>query len=319
MNRVSIANASGFGIVVALTALATRPTARLKPPAAYQIAAPVSRAQLVDGGKAVADAAGHPVPLRPYRRIASTSLLTDRLLHELCEPDRIVAFSAVGVRTSPWAYQYAGKPSTEGVDAVESLIALQPDLVLMNRFGGPGQVGKLRAAGIEVFDLGELHGLASVLAAADTVGHLIGHPERGEQFARSLELRMRRVAANLGDRPRRRAVYVAVAGTHIFGGTVGTSYHDVLDAAGLIDAAAQQFRDWPDYTAEQLLAMAPDLVVTKVGAASKLCAYPGVDRLAACQDPTHIIEMPAGLLDEPGPTMLDAAEMLYDRAYPVRN
>jgi hypothetical protein len=73
------------------------------------------RVRLPDGSFALLDATGQAVPLRPYRRIVSTSVVTDRLLVALCEPDRILAFSSAGGRESPWAYQYAGKPAVEGL------------------------------------------------------------------------------------------------------------------------------------------------------------------------------------------------------------
>jgi hypothetical protein len=46
-----------------------------------------------------------------------------------------------------------------------------------------------------------------------------------------------------------------------------------------------------------------------------VCAFPGADHLAACHEPDRIIELPAELLDEPGPAMLEAAEAIYRRVY----
>jgi iron complex transport system substrate-binding protein len=126
---------------------------------------------------------------------------------------------------------------------------------------------------------------------------------------------MRAVAAGLGDRRRHTAIYVAAIGPAVYGGTVGTSYHDVLEAAGLVDAAAGRFRDWPAYSAEQVIALAPEHLVTKAGRGSALCHHPGLDRLGACQIAGGVIELPDALLDEPGPAMLDAAEALYQVVY----
>src|SRR5206468_2187508 len=70
--------------------------------------------RLPSGEEALADAGGHLVPLRRYRRIVSTTMLADRLLAELAEPDRVLAFSAAGARASPWPWRYAGKPAVDG-------------------------------------------------------------------------------------------------------------------------------------------------------------------------------------------------------------
>jgi iron complex transport system substrate-binding protein len=271
---------------------------------------------LPGGGWGLVDATGEVVPLRPYRRIVSTSMMTDRLLVELAEPDRVLAFSTAGARQSPWSYQFAGKPAIDGLGSVEAMVALKPDLVLASSVGGIGRVARLRAAGIEVFDLGQLRGLATLVRVSETLALLLGHPERGVRFARAFERRLGLVAAPLGDRPRRRGLYVAVIGPNLYGGTRGTSYHDVLVSAGLDDVAAARFADWTKYSAEQILEMGPEVLVTKRGMGASLCAFPGLDRLPACLEPGRIFELEAGLLDEPGPAMLDAAEALFALAYP---
>jgi iron complex transport system substrate-binding protein len=319
MRAVLPANAALLVAAVALSALlALRGHHRTLSPAsaAASDAGRSRRVALEGGGFALLDATGHPVPLRPYRRIVSTTMLTDRLLVELCEADRVLAVSAAGARGSPFAYQYAGKPTAEGLDALEPLIALKPDLVLMNHFGDPGRVTRLRGAGVEVFDLGQMRGLATLRPTAEAIAELVGHPERGARFLRSFEHRMATVAAGLGNRRRRTAVYVSVIGPSLSGGTTGTSYHDVLVAAGLVDAAASRFKNWLRYSPEQLIALAPEVLVTKEGMAAVLCGYPGLADLPACRAPGGVIELPSGLIEDPGPTMLDAAELLFARAYP---
>jgi iron complex transport system substrate-binding protein len=317
VKRTTWINGAAFAVALALAAALAPARARAPMVAAPEAATadhPSRRVPLPEGGFGLLDSTGYPVPLRPYRRIVSTSLLTDRLLVALCEPDRVLAFSAAGVRTSPWAYQYAGKPAVEGLGALEPLISLKPDLVLMSRFGGAGRVAKLRAAGIEVFDLGELHGVSSLVPVTYWIGELLGHPERAAAFVHTFQRRLAAVAAPLGARPRRRALYLEAIGPILIGGTTGTSYHDVLTAAGLVDVAVGHYKDWPQYSAEQVLALDPELLVTKAGMGNALCVYPGLERLRACA-PGRVVELPAGLLDDPGPTMLEAAEALFDRVY----
>jgi iron complex transport system substrate-binding protein len=318
MSRTSLFNAAALTAAVLCAGGLAWPTERGGPARLALAPAEEARARpvpLPGGGMALPDASGHLVPLRPYRRIVSTSLLTDRLLVELGEPDRVLAFSAAGARGSPWSYQYAGKPAVEGLGALEPLIDLRPDLVLINSLGGPGRVDKLRAAGIEVFDFGEMRGLATLGPTAEAMAVLLGHPERGVRFARAFARRMAAVAAAVPVTRRHTAIYLAVIGPALYGGTVGTSYHDVLVAGGLIDAAAARYRDWPAYAPEQLLALAPQRIVTKLGMGGPLCHYPGLDRLPACRTPGAVVELPAGLLDEPGPAMLEAAERVFAAVY----
>jgi iron complex transport system substrate-binding protein len=186
----------------------------------------------------------------------------------------------------------------------------------MNVFGSDGRIDRLLDAGIEVFNLGELHGLRTFLPTAEVVAELLGDGERGRRYARAFQQRMQRVAAPLGDRPRRRALYLWALGGHLYGGTRGTNFHDVLTHAGLIDVAAERFSDWPEYRAEQVVALDPEVIVTKDGLAEIVCAHPGLTGLAACRTPGKVLTLPDGLLEEPGAAMLDAAELLFSRAYP---
>ena len=212
-------------------------------------------------------------------------------------------------------YRYRGLDIVDGFGPVEPILALRPDLVLTNSFGAPGSAQRLRNAGVQVFDLGELHGEASLAHIALSLGELLGQPERARRFVEAFAGRMRRVSLSLGSQPRRRAIFLSVLGPDLQCGTRGTSYHDIMTAAGLEDVAAHAYHGWPALSAEQVLALAPEIVVTRAQTANRLCRYPGMDHLGPCRGEGPIVELPAELLDEPGPSMLDAAELLFDLVY----
>jgi iron complex transport system substrate-binding protein len=267
------------------------------------------------GGVGVADASGRLVPLRPYRRIVSTNLVTDRLLVELCERPRILAISSAAANRKRDGFRYRGLSTVEGFGPPETIVALKPDLVLTNSFGAPGSAERLRAARIEVFELGELRGESSLAAVASSLGLLLGEPERAQRLLGGFATRMRAVKSRLGQRQPLRALYLSTLGPDLQGGTVGTSYHDIMVAAGLVDVAAERYHDWPAYSAEQVLELAPEVIVTREGFAAGICRYPGMDRIAPCRGQARILELPGELLDEPGLAMLEAAEELFALAY----
>jgi iron complex transport system substrate-binding protein len=273
------------------------------------------KTRLESGELAIADASGSLVPLRRYHRIVSTNLVTDRLLIELCDPSRIRAISRAAAERKLDGYRYRGLDIVDGFGPIEAMLALKPDLVLMNSFGAPGSAQRLRSAGVEVFDLGQLHGESSLAHVALSLGELLGEPERARRFIDSLEGRMKRASAGLGSRPHKRAVFLSILGPDLQCGTRGTSYHDIMVAAGLEDVAARDYHGWPALSAEQVLALAPDIVVTRAGAAERVCRYPGMEHLAPCRGEGRIVELPGELLDEPGPSMLDAAELLFALVY----
>ncbi len=252
------------------------------------------------------------VVARRYERIASASVIADRILLELCEPPRIIGFSRHGMTKSSFTHQLAGKTEIDPLLGLEQIIALRPDLLIINNLGDPRRVARLMEAGIEVLDLGTIRGLDTLLEQIALLATVIGHKERGQILARRFASRLKRIAAATPEASRPRALFLVDLGNQLFGGTIGTSYHEVITHAGLIDAAAERHRDWPRYNIEELLTMNPELIVTKTGHGRALCARPGLARLAACRAQNAIIELPEELIDEPGLTMLEAAETLHE-------
>jgi iron complex transport system substrate-binding protein len=128
------------------------------------------------------------------------------------------------------------------------------------------------------------------------------------------------VAADLPRAERKRALYLAIYAGKLYGGTRGTSYHDVLTAAGLMDIAAERYSGWPQYDPEQLLQLDPPLIVTETGMGSQLCNDVWLRRLSVCTGSrSQLVEISNSLIGDPGLRMLDAAEALHDRVYAMRH
>lgn len=302
-----------LGVSLALgVSRAARPSSKASP-----LPALTTRPQVVVRGavRGVLDASGNFFALRDYRRIAAASTLANELLLLLCEPDRIVGFAQTTGGQPEASYRFAGKPGIAGAAAAEALIALSPDLVLVNaQVAGVQRVERLRDAGLAVFDLGAMRGLRTLLPAIQTLGTLLGRPEVGAQQAERFERRMQRLAQRIPAGAWPNGMYMSLFGDTLSGGTDGTSYHDVLQAAGVRDVAAARYDDWPRLTPEAVLALDPELIVTHDGMAAAICAQPGLDRLRACAS-GRIVELDAGLLGDPGLRMLEAAELLFDRVH----
>lgn len=271
---------------------------------------------LPDGRPAVRDAHGIAVPVGDWRRIAALDLVADDLVASLVEPARIAAASAW--TQGPEAWRLAGLPRVPGLDDLEGLIRLRPDLVLLSTYGGEdGKLQRLRDAGIQVFDLGQAGGIAALTANIRRVAAVTGNAPRGERLARQIERRMASASRLPAGAVRRRALVLTPVVDQVYGGTVGSSFHDLLTAAGLVDVAAGRFAaPWPRIGAEDALALDPELIVTRAGAAAELRRVPGFDRLRALQRPGGVIELPVELFDSPGVSLPDAAEALSALAYP---
>lgn len=277
------------------------------------LAEPVS---LPDGGRALRDATGALIPLVDYQRIASGSLLADPVLLLLSSPDRIVAFSSRAPLARD-AHRYSGKPSVDATRQIERLLELKPDLVLVSSLGEHAWVQKLRDSGLVVYDLGPMWGVGTFLQNLSAIGWLTGHPESGAEVAGHFRARLEAIARHVPATARRGALYLNVQGTQLYGGTRGSSYHDVLSYAGLIDVAAKDYQGWPSYSPELLLSLDPELIVTHAGMRSALCERGAFGRLRACGPRGGVIEVDLQLLSDAGLGMLEAAELVHHAAYPV--
>jgi ABC-type Fe3+-hydroxamate transport system substrate-binding protein len=268
----------------------------------------------------VVDASGHTLPRRAYRRIASASAYADQLLLALAEPERVIALSHNGRAHDPDAFRYGARAEISSPGELERLLALRADLLLVNHLGAESELARVRASGIAVFDLGEMRGVSSLETSILKLASALSDRGRGERLWSRWSWQFAAVARDIAPERRKRALYVAIYAGKLYGGTVGTSYHDVLEAAGLIDLAAQRYRDWPNYDPEQLLALDPPLLVTERGMADPICSNEWLRELSACKrrEAGAIVEIDSQLLGNPGLGMLDAAEALRARVYPLQ-
>lgn len=322
MREVTIARIAWLAIVLAgvvLVSLVGAPSSDATAVEARALSAPASKIQrttLGDGRQAILDAGGQAVPLSDYRRIAAGSIVADELLLALAEPARVVALTHYGRENSRSAHLFGDRIEIDGPADIERMHKHRVDLLILNHFGAPAALARVRDAGIEVFNLGEMRGIATLVPNIESVAILLGDRELGVRLAVSLQRRMRAVAADLPRERRKRALYVSAYGGQLFGGAARTSYHDVLVAAGLLDVAADSFSDWPHYDPEQLLGFDPEVIVTTDASVAQLCRTSGLDHLRACSpERGAVVGLPEGLIGNPGLGMLDAAEEIRDRVY----
>ena len=267
-----------------------------------------------DASRTVEDATGEPITVRDYARIVSTSTIADQVLIEIIEPARLLAVSGHTLRTreSP---SYRGKIGVERARDIETIIELRPDIVFINNFIDRRQVERLKDAGLNVFDMGEMRGLDTLLPNIRQIAGVLDVPERGQVLADELVRELEAVSADIAAKDRRRGLYVGIHGDRLYGGTAGTSFHDVLVAGGLIDMAAEAgFHGWPAFTNEQLLSLDPPWIITNPGTERSLCRHPGFQSLSACRT-GQVRSIETHLLTDPGLGILQAAEAVHAVVY----
>ena len=270
MSRAGALNLAALVLALATSlGLARHFTARRAPASS---AAPERRAQfVVDGG-------GRRVPVRSYARLVSASPLADQVFSRLLAPERLVAVTRFS-KEGPEAHRFAGAGTIAELQDLEAVLAFEPDLVLVSGFADARRVARLRDAGATVFDVGRMTGVESLLAAIRRLATVVDVPSRGEALATRWLRRFRAVAADVPQARRVPGAYVGLFGDRLYGGTTGSSYADVLAAAGVEDvAAAAGYTGWPELTREQLLELDPPTIITPEGRGAALCASRGSRR-----------------------------------------
>ena len=307
MKRVNLINGTLLLIAILTSAGMTAAISKRTP-----------QAQRHAGERTAQDATGEHVWVRDYARIVSTSTIADQVLIEIIEPERLLAVSAHTLR-SQQSRPYEDKIGVEHARDIETIIELRPDIVFINNFLDRRQVERLKEAGLNVFDLGPMRGLETLLPNIAQLASVLGVPERGQELADELVQKLAAISADIPDGDRRRGLYVGIHGDRLYGGTAGTSFHDVLVAAGLVDVAAEAgFDGWPAFTNEQLLSLDPPWIITNPGTERSLCRHPGFQSLAACQA-GQVRSIETHLLTDPGLGMLHAAEAVHAAVYGDRS
>jgi iron complex transport system substrate-binding protein len=265
----------------------------------------------------VIGADGVSVPANDYQRIVTASTVADQIVVRLVEPERIAGITWWGAERLDEGFRLGAKPRIRPLEEIEPIIALSPDLVVVHNYDGDlRRIARLRDAGIAVFDCGQMRGIDDLRTSLRQLGALLRQPQRAAAAERDLTRRLTAVARHLPSAGRRGAVYVSVYGGRLFGGTRGSSFHDVLTCAGVRDQAAEAgLTGWPQYDPERLIALGPDLLVTRSGMAAELRAVPGLSSMSALAEPGRVVELPPALVEDPGFGLLPAAEALHAAVY----
>lgn len=280
------------------------------------VMAPAQRATARDAARdqsAVFDSAGARIPVRRYQRIVSSSIVADRLLLELVEPERLISFSPYTTPQSPVAHLFGNRPRVDARGDVERVLGLHPDLLVVNEIVDPSRIVPLRRAGLTVIDLGPMRGIRTLRANITLLATAVGERARGAALLARFDRRVRLLATRTPKEHTLRGMYLGIHGSRIYGGASGTSFHDVIVTAGLEDAAAS-YHEWPSFSSEQVLALDPDLIVTQTGRTGAVCRHAGFEVLRACLE-GRVVELEEALINDPGLSIIEAAEALHEAAY----
>jgi len=208
----------------------------------------------------------------------------------------------------------AGKAHVGGfAPDLERVVSLAPDLIVVSKDGTDrAAFEKLEALGFTVVVTGGTT-LAGVLEDLARVGHALGEDERAAAVVAALTKRIA-AAETLGRaRPRTRALVLIWPDPPVAAG-VGTFVGDVVAHAGFTNVVPQSAGDWPRVSFETLASWNPDLLIRPETPENtdvfKRAFGDARWRLVPAVSTGRVVALPGGLLERPGPRLVEALERL---------
>ena len=198
----------------------------------------------------------------PATRVLPANAGAVDLVTALIGPERIAALPAAADSYSRLAQEpagFEGLPRFEGFE-IETLLALRPDLVVVDAWQGAETVERLRERGVAVFVCPEARHWEEVLAGARLVAQALHAEPRAEELLRDLEGRRARLRERARARHGLRVLSYSNLGTSGWIAGAGTTADVLFELAGVANAASE-FEGHVEIDLERLLALDPDILV----------------------------------------------------------
>jgi len=265
----------------------------------------------------VTDQTGRTVTLAaPPRRIVSLVPGVTEMVFAIGAEDRLVGVTDF----CDFPAAARKKRSVGGMLApsLETLVALQPDLVVATDSGNTGETRiQLERLRLPVY-LVSPRGVADVLRTMEQLGVLTGQTARAAEVVAGLERRVRAVAERVAARPRPRVLYVVWPEPLIVPGR-GAAVTELIDLAGGASVTANAGEGYPRWSVESAVAGAPEVIVLArhgagIGPVSreKWERFAGLPAIRA----GRIHNVDGDLFHRFGPRVVDALEILARLVHP---
>lgn len=213
---------------------------------------------------AVTDITGRTIHFdAPPQRIVTLSATLDQIVLSVVPPERLVAVdSSMKDPINSNMVELASKiPQTIEQPSVESIVALQPDVVLIADWQYMELADPLRDVGLKVVVGRGPHDLAEVKDLVRLMTEAIGERRRGEILLRKMDEKLAEIKAKVDAIPqekRKSVVFLSLMPTY---GGKGSSFDDACHYAGVINGvSAYGLRNGQEVTKEIILSIDPDVL-----------------------------------------------------------
>jgi len=165
-------------------------------------------------------------PSAQPKRIVSLDFCADQFVLKLADRENIVALSPDAEK--PFSYLRDKAAGLNKVRPVaESILALQPDLVVRSYGGGPNINRFLSQAGLAVLNVGWAGDIEGIQRVTREMAAGLGVPKRGASVVAEMDARLARLPAH---DTQASALYMTPSGTT---SGAGSLVHELLETAGV--------------------------------------------------------------------------------------
>ncbi len=195
---------------------------------------------------------------------------------------------------------------------IETVVDLEPDLVLAPNVTMPGEIEDLRRLDVPVYHAPVATDLEDVMNKTERYGHLLGECESASETVASMADRIQRIeeaAPSPDDRP---LAFFAMGDGFTFG--EGTFQHIALETAGLENLGAEAgVGQWGQVNEEVILDEDPEWFVYTDD-------YPEPPISEALEQTTaweegNVIQVDANAISQPAPMIVDAIQSIHEAVY----
>lgn len=202
---------------------------------------------------------------------------------------------------------------------LESVMALRPDLVLAPKeFLKPDMLMKLEQMKVPVF-ITAATTVEEIFAHLNTIGRMLDRSAAANDVTMTLRRQLADLKSRMEAMPPVRVLYVLNSQPLITVGP-GSFIDQLVTMAGGINIAAQSGMPYPRLSMEVVLQQDPEVLIFPVGRTEGISAD---DQQAWRQWPTitavargRLHQIPADLLNRPGPRIVQALEVLAEILHP---
>ena len=202
---------------------------------------------------------------------------------------------------------------------LERIVALSPDLCIAIKDGNPKEiVDRLQSLNIPVFAVNP-HDLESMMQTIQRIGGILNASAKAKTLVEDMRSRMQQVDALVARIDRRPRVFIQIGISPVISAGSNTFIHELVVRAGGINVAAGSSA-YPHFSREQVLALAPDVLIitsmSRSGAFEKAKAdWNRLSDMPAVRE-KRIYTVNSDVFDRPSPRLLDALEILTRLLHP---